>query len=77
MAAVRRTTPLLVSLVSQVYPWVCTLTNSAAGVRSVEGMAATLEVMQEHGVPLLVHGEVTEPEIDIFDRVKKSLSTVI
>lgn len=45
-------------------------TNSAAGVRSVEGMAATLEVMQEHGVPLLVHGEVTEPEIDIFDREK-------
>lgn len=45
-------------------------TNSAAGVRSVEGMAAVLEVMQEEGVPLLVHGEVTEAEIDIFDREK-------
>lgn len=45
-------------------------TNSNAGVRAVDAMGPVLETMQEFGVPLLVHGEVTEPEIDIFDREK-------
>lgn len=45
-------------------------TNSAAGVKSVEALAPVLEAMQEHGVPLLVHGEVTDIDIDIFDREK-------
>ena len=43
-------------------------TNSAAGVKSVEALAPALAAMQEHGVPLLVHGEVTDSDIDIFDR---------
>ena len=43
-------------------------TNSAAGVKSVEALAPVLDAMQQHGVPLLVHGEVTDKEIDIFDR---------
>lgn len=43
-------------------------TNSAAGVKSVDALAPVLEVMQEHAVPLLVHGEVTDSDIDIFDR---------
>lgn len=45
-------------------------TNSAAGVTNVAAMAEVFETMAEHGVPLLVHGEVTEADIDIFDREK-------
>jgi dihydroorotase len=45
-------------------------TNSEAGVNDLSGLYPVFEAMQEHGVPLLVHGEVTDPEIDIFDREK-------
>jgi dihydroorotase len=43
-------------------------TNSDAGVTALSNCYQALEVMQETGMPLLVHGEVTDPEIDIFDR---------
>ena len=43
-------------------------TNSASGVTDVRRLDATLEKMAELGVLLLVHGEVTDAEIDIFDR---------
>ncbi|MDO8301579.1 dihydroorotase [Lacisediminimonas sp.] len=43
-------------------------TNSDAGVSDLGKCVAALEAMQEVGMPLLVHGEVTDPEIDIFDR---------
>jgi dihydroorotase len=43
-------------------------TNSAAGVTDLAKCYKTLEVMQEVGMPLLVHGEVTDPAIDLFDR---------
>ncbi|WP_025916319.1 dihydroorotase [Herminiimonas sp. CN] len=43
-------------------------TNSDAGVTDLAKCHKTLEAMQEAGMPLLVHGEVTDPEIDIFDR---------
>ncbi len=43
-------------------------TNSDSGVTSVERVARVLETMERIGLPLLVHGEVTDPEIDIFDR---------
>ena len=43
-------------------------TNSAAGVVALEALYPVLEAMQEADLPLLVHGEVTDPEIDIFDR---------
>jgi len=43
-------------------------TNSDAGVSDLKYCHAALEVMQVVGMPLLVHGEVTSPEIDIFDR---------
>ena len=46
-------------------------TNSASGVNSLEALYPTLEAMQRHNVPLLVHGEVTSPEVDIFDREKR------
>lgn len=43
-------------------------TNSSHGVTDIAKIRTTLEAMQRIGMPLLVHGEVTDPEIDIFDR---------
>ena len=43
-------------------------TNSDAGVTDLEKCAATLARMEKLGLPLLVHGEVTDPAVDIFDR---------
>ncbi|RKT34435.1 dihydroorotase [Roseovarius halotolerans] len=43
-------------------------TNSASGVRDFDRVRGVLEAMAESGCPLCVHGEVTDPEIDIFDR---------
>ena len=43
-------------------------TNSDAGVTDIRKTYATLEAMQRHGLLLLVHGEVTSPDIDLFDR---------
>ncbi|GAW36242.1 dihydroorotase [Roseovarius sp. A-2] len=43
-------------------------TNSASGVRDFDKVRGVLDKMAEIGLPLCVHGEVTEPEIDIFDR---------
>ena len=43
-------------------------TNSDAGVTDLQRCMPALEMMQELGLPLLVHGEVTDTEIDIFDR---------
>ncbi len=43
-------------------------TNSDAGVTDIRKTYRTLEAMQRHGLLLLVHGEVTSPEIDLFDR---------
>jgi dihydroorotase len=43
-------------------------TNSAFGVTDYERVAPVLECMAELGMPLLVHGEVTDPEVDVFDR---------
>ena len=43
-------------------------TNSAAGVTSLPDLMPTLEAMVEYQVPLLIHGEVTDIEVDVFDR---------
>jgi dihydroorotase len=43
-------------------------TNSASGVRDMGKVMPVLERMAEIGLPLCIHGEVTDPEIDIFDR---------
>ena len=43
-------------------------TNSDAGVTDIRKTHKTLEAMQREGLLLLVHGEVTDPEIDLFDR---------
>jgi dihydroorotase len=43
-------------------------THSDAGVTDIRKIFATLEAMQREGVLLLVHGEVTDPAVDVFDR---------
>ncbi|MFC6673138.1 amidohydrolase family protein [Marinobacterium aestuariivivens] len=52
---------------AKLYPAGAT-TNSAAGVKQVDKIFPVLATMEEIGMPLLVHGEVVDPEIDIFDR---------
>ncbi len=52
---------------AKLYPAGAT-TNSAAGVKNVEAVHDVLAVMEEIGMPLLVHGEVVDADIDIFDR---------
>ena len=52
-------------------------TNSDAGVTSIAKCAKTLEAMQKHDLPLLVHGEVTDPAIDMFDREKVFIDRVM
>ncbi len=43
-------------------------TNSAAGVTDLRKVSATLAAAEREGIVLLIHGEVTDPEVDIFDR---------
>lgn len=45
-------------------------TNSDSGVKDLKKVMSILEIMTEIGMPLLIHGEVTDKEIDIFDREK-------
>ena len=54
---------------AKLYPANAT-TNSAYGVTDIRNAYKALERMQRIGMPLLVHGEVTDPDIDIFDREK-------
>ena len=46
-------------------------TNSDSGVTSIDNIFPVLEAMAEVGLPLLVHGEVTRAEVDVFDREKR------
>ena len=50
-------------------------TNSDAGVTDLRKTYPTLEAMQRHGLPLLVHGEVTDADIDLFDRERVFIDT--
>ncbi|MEM6657403.1 MAG: dihydroorotase [Pseudomonadota bacterium] len=43
-------------------------TNSHSGVRNFDNVRPVLDTMAEIGLPLCVHGEVTDPDVDIFDR---------
>ena len=52
-------------------------TNSDSGVTDIANIYPALETMQEVGLPLLVHGEVTASEIDIFDREARFIETVL
>ena len=52
-------------------------TNSASGVRDFDKVTPVLEAMADNNIPLCVHGEVTDPDIDIFDREAVFLETVL
>ena len=52
-------------------------TNSDAGVTALDRCDAALTEMEKLGLPLLVHGEVTDPAIDIFDRESVFIETVL
>jgi dihydroorotase len=52
-------------------------TNSDSGVTDIARCYGVLEAMQEAGMPLLVHGEATAPEVDIFDRERVFLERVL
>jgi dihydroorotase len=52
-------------------------THSDAGVTDIARCARALEAMERHGMPLLIHGEVTDPEVDVFDRERIFIERVL
>jgi len=52
-------------------------TNSDSGVTDLEKCAAVLAEMEKQDLPLLVHGEVTDPEVDVFDREKVFIDRIL
>ena len=52
-------------------------TNSDSGVTRLEHCFRALEAMEKAGLPLLLHGEVTDPEVDVFDREQAFIDTVL
>ena len=52
-------------------------TNADSGVTDISHTYDALEVMEELGLPLLIHGEVTDPAIDVFDREAVFIETVL
>ncbi|MDG5498721.1 dihydroorotase [Marinobacter sp. BGYM27] len=61
---------------AKLYPAGAT-TNSASGVTDIRNIDAALQAMSDSGMLLLVHGEVTDADIDIFDREKVFLERVL
>ena len=61
---------------AKLYPANAT-TNSAQGVTDARNIHPALERMQAIGMPLLVHGEVTDPAVDVFDREAVFISQVL
>jgi dihydroorotase len=61
---------------AKLYPAGAT-TNSSSGVTDVANLADVFAAMQSVGMPLLVHGEVTSAEIDIFDREQLFIDTIL
>lgn len=61
---------------AKLYPAHAT-TNSSHGVTSIAAISSVLERMQKIGMPLLIHGEVTHADIDIFDREARFIETVM
>lgn len=52
-------------------------TNSSNGVTDIKSRYPIFEAMQQHNVPLQIHGEVTSSDIDIFDREKVFIDTIL
>lgn len=61
---------------AKLYPANAT-TNSSFGVTDVANLYPILEQMADIGMPLLIHGEVTDPAIDIFDREARFIESVM
>lgn len=61
-------------IAAKLYPAGAT-TNSHGGVTNIRGITPVLERMERIGMPLLVHGEATDPAIDIFDREASFMET--
>jgi dihydroorotase len=60
---------------AKLYPAHAT-TNSAHGVTDIRNIHRVLAAMERSGMPLLIHGEVTDPEVDVFDREKVFIDRV-
>jgi dihydroorotase len=60
---------------AKLYPAHAT-TNSAHGVTDVRNIYPVLEAMQRACMPLLIHGEVTDPDVDVFDREKAFIDRI-
>ncbi len=54
---------------AKLYPANAT-TNSSHGVKKIENLYKIFESMEDSGMPLLIHGEVTDSDVDVFDREK-------
>ncbi|NLR71111.1 dihydroorotase [Novosphingobium sp. ERN07] len=69
-----------VFVAAKLYPAHAT-TGSAHGVTDIRNIYPVLEVMQRIGMPLLIHGEVTEAHVDIFDReavfIERTLASLV
>jgi dihydroorotase len=52
-------------------------THSDAGVTDIARCHRVLEAMEKHDMPLLVHGEVTDPDVDVFDRERVFIERVL
>jgi dihydroorotase len=61
---------------AKLYPAGAT-TNSESGVTNIRKMGPTLRAMAQLKMPLLVHGEVTDPKVDVFDREHAFLEQVL
>ena len=60
---------------AKLYPANAT-TNSAQGVTDIANLYPALEAMQRIGMPLLIHGEVTDRDVDVFDREKAFIDRI-
>jgi len=61
---------------AKLYPAGAT-TNSSSGVTNIDNIGEVIAAMQEVGMPLLIHGEVTDHAIDIFDREAVFIETIL
>ena len=61
---------------AKLYPAGAT-TNSDSGVSDIAHIYPALETMQKAGMPLLLHGEVTDPQVDVFDREVVFIETIL
>ena len=52
-------------------------TNSEAGVTGIKALYTVFEAMERHDLPLLIHGEVTDHHVDIFDREKAFIDSAL